>query len=486
MAGRQCAKRLWLQVHQPNLATQLTVAERARISTGRELGKMAQELFPAGKLVSTESLESEAAIRKTRALIEQGETVLFEAAFASEDLFARCDILVREADGWHLIEVKSATRVKDQHYDDLAFQALVVTRAGLDVVRCSVCHVNSSEPLGDASLRPDQLMMLSEVTEVVRTTMSQIEAALPGLLSVLAADEAPQIATNTHCNNPVKCSFYAHCHAAQPEHDLTLLPGVRPDKVKAWREAGYLTIDQLPDTEKLSAQQQRMRTTILFNTNYVGDDLATELGRIEFPAHFIDFEAAGPVFARHKGMRPYQQYPFQWSDHFLTSPNGEAQELGFLHTLEDDPRPLFAHSLYEAIKDARTIVFYSPYESTAVKSLAEANVPYGEELVQLLRERGFDLLKVVREHVYFPAFRGSFSIKKVLPALVPGLDYKDLGIADGDTAAVEYLRMHAPTTSPEDRQAIADALRQYCSRDTLAMVELYRALHKLSKPPVTF
>ena len=89
--------------------------------------------------------------------------------------------------------------------------------------------------------------------------------------------------------------------------------------------------------------------------------------------------------------------------------------------------------------------------------------------------RLFDLLPVVRSSYYHPRFRGSFSIKRVLPAIVPELGYDDLEIADGQTAAVRYVRAFA-STDREERQHTFTDLRAYCARDTLAMVRLRKAL----------
>jgi hypothetical protein len=64
----------------------------------------------------------------------------------------------------------------------------------------------------------------------------------------------------------------------------------------------------------------------------------------------------------------------------------------------------------------------------------------------------------------------------VLPAVVPDLSYANLEIADGPVAAREYVRMVFEVTDWVERRRIADALRAYCVRDTLGMVELRRAL----------
>jgi hypothetical protein len=93
-----------------------------------------------------------------------------------------------------------------------------------------------------------------------------------------------------------------------------------------------------------------------------------------------------------------------------------------------------------------------------------------------------DLLPIVRDHVYHPDFGGSFSIKEVLPALVPGLGYDDLEIQDGSSAstALEALLLDAGALSRDERQALRKNLLRYCERDTLAMVRLHERLQVLS------
>ena len=94
-------------------------------------------------------------------------------------------------------------------------------------------------------------------------------------------------------------------------------------------------------------------------------------------------------------------------------------------------------------------------------------------------ERIVDLLPIVREHVYHPAFHGSFSLKSVLPALVPRFGYQDLNIQDGKAAATALERVLFGAGDTADRGALREELLRYCERDTMAMVELHRRLETL-------
>jgi predicted RecB family nuclease len=90
--------------------------------------------------------------------------------------------------------------------------------------------------------------------------------------------------------------------------------------------------------------------------------------------------------------------------------------------------------------------------------------------------RLWDLYEVLKAHYYHPAFAGSYSIKTVLPAIVPALGYQDLDLQDGSSAARAYYRMIFQEADWVEQERIAQSLSRYCARDTLAMVEIRKVL----------
>ena len=92
-----------------------------------------------------------------------------------------------------------------------------------------------------------------------------------------------------------------------------------------------------------------------------------------------------------------------------------------------------------------------------------------------LNERLWNLLPVVRNHYDHPDFRGPFSIKAVLPALLPDEGWSDLEIADGQEAAIPYEQALA-ADDPGARESTFINLRANCRQDTLAIVKLIKAL----------
>ena len=214
--------------------------------------------------------------------------------------------------------------------------------------------------------------------------------------------------------------------------------------------------------------------------------LRRALARIAHPVTYLDFETFMPALPLYPGTHPHEIIPFQWSIHVEATPvdvdaAGTAGEDSLAHDeflwLEaDDPRPAFVESLVDALPPSGSIVVYSGYEGQRIADLAAKLPDKGTRLLEVFRERVVDLLPIVRESVYHPAFHGSYSLKRVVPALVPGSGYGHLEVADGADASAAYTELVSPRTRPERRAALAVSLRAYCRRDTLAEAELVAAL----------
>jgi len=202
-------------------------------------------------------------------------------------------------------------------------------------------------------------------------------------------------------------------------------------------------------------------------------DISGILARRRRPVRYLDFETFSPAVPRFAGTRPYDAIPFLFSVH--TERRGAPPDhADYLHEGSDDPRPALADRLIGALGRSGSICTWSGYEGRILRDLAAA-LPERAAALRAIGARLFDLLPPVRDSFYHPAFRGSFSIKSVLPALVPGMDYADLSIADGQTAAARYVLALAADDPEERRRTFAD-LRAYCARDTLALAELCKSL----------
>jgi hypothetical protein len=233
---------------------------------------------------------------------------------------------------------------------------------------------------------------------------------------------------------------------------------------------GIQTIDEIPAGFRLSGIQQRMKD----NVEWIGPGLKRALASVQYPIHHLDFETFMPAIPKYPNTRPYQIIPFQWSNHIING-DGQVRHEEYLCTDPKDPREEFALTLLESIGREGIICVYSGYEARILKELADAFPRFQSDINRAI-ERFWDLLSVIRTHYYHPGFEGSFSIKSVLPAVVPGLGYDDLEIQEGSMASLQYYRMIFEVTDEEEKARLRTALLKYCERDTLAMVELRKAL----------
>ena len=189
----------------------------------------------------------------------------------------------------------------------------------------------------------------------------------------------------------------------------------------------------------------------------------------------MDFETVNPAIPRFPGMRPYDQIPFQWSVHVLRELGTEPEHHEFLATDDSDPRREFIASLCSVLGKSGSILVYSAFESQRLSELA-AWLPEFAGRIKKIQSRLWDLLPVIRSHVYHPRFAGSFSLKYVLPALVPDMTYAGMEVADGTDAGLAWESLVRRGLDQSERDRIRKALLDYCGQDTLALVKLTEKL----------
>jgi len=204
-------------------------------------------------------------------------------------------------------------------------------------------------------------------------------------------------------------------------------------------------------------------------------ELSKEFETLRYPLYFTDFESVNPAIPRFAGMRPFDQLPFQWSLHVQREPAAEPEHYEFLATDDADPRREFITSLCCALGESGSIVVYAPFESQRLSELA-AWLPEFAGLIKTIQGRLFDLLPVVRNHVYYPAFAGSYSLKAVLPAMVPEMSYDGMAVANGQDAGLAWESLVRGTLDSGERHSIRKSLLEYCGLDTLALVRLLEEL----------
>jgi predicted RecB family nuclease len=477
IAGVQCLKRLYLLVREPELAVELDDASEANMAQGLEVGLLARKLFPGGVEVRSER-GLDQAIRTTRELVANPEVpTIFEGAFEHGGVLVRVDILHRRSDGrWRLVEVKSATAVKKEHLDDVGIQYSVLRRSGLDVASACLAHVNRNYVYQGGDIDPRQFFRIRNLTRRVERFQPKLTFQLRSEFAVLAMPQPPEIAPGRHCPDPVTCEFYDRCNPPRPNDHIGYLPRIQASATKELAEMGIESIRDIPDDFELTEIQRRAATCVQTGEPWYSPDLHDVLGGLAYPLYFADFETVNRAIQRFAGMRPYDQIPFQWSVHVQRQPGAKPEHHEFLATEASDPRREFIASLCDTLGGRGSImVYHQPFEEQRLSDLAMW-LPEFAGRIKKIKSRLWDLLPVIRNCVYHPAFAGSYSLKSVLPALVPEMTYDGMQVANGQDAGLAWESLIRGGMDQVERDRIRKALLDYCGQDTLALV---RVLDKL-------
>ncbi len=474
IAFRQCAKRLWLEVHRPELKLE-DASAMGRFASGHKVGELAQAQYPDGVLIAPDN-NLTIALAQTQTLLEQSpRKVLFEATFQAEGLLVRADLLIPVERGWHMVEVKSATQVKDYHLDDAAIQSWVAVQAGLALERTSLQVVDSkwTYPGGGDYVG---LLKTTPVDAAIAPLQQEVPKWLAAAQATAAAPE-PSVKMGKQCGTPFACSFQTYCETLAPpaEFPIAWLPNLHHTKRARYDEAGFVDLRDIAP-EELSERQRLVLQATLSNQAYFEPLSATESTFFTGTRYYLDFETitfAVPIWA---GTRPYQQVPFQWSCH-IEAPGSAVTHDMFLDLSGNDPSRAFAEALIQVLKNHGPIIVYNQgFEKRIIRELGERFADLELALTRML-DRIVDLLPLAGAHFYHPSMQGSWSIKAVLPAMAPELDYANLEEVAGGTAAQDaYAEAITGSTTPERKAQLENALRKYCTRDTEAMIVVLRYL----------
>ncbi len=481
----RCEKKLWLGWHER--APYEEAPPYSILDTGNRIGEGAWALFPDGVLITEKPYEHEAAVARTVSLMAGDVPAIFEAAFEYDKVRIRVDVLERLDDGWGLREVKSSTSASEDkgHVDDVAVQLYVLQGTGVNITSVELIHVNNQYVFDGGDIAWPEMLLRADLTLEARDRLPQVAAKIPKLFRVLDQDSAPEVyATKSLCSKPWRCDYFDSCMAAKPEDWVGLLYRIFPNRLAALHAQGIESIPDIPEDFKLPEKQAHALDSLASGHPWVSDDLNGALIPLGPPAYYMDFETMAPAIPAYPGTRPYETTPFQFSVHFIDE-DGVLTHTAYLAPEDTHPARGFAEALIAAIDrtDLPVVVYNQSFELGVLGGLCEMFADLADDLGAIMKNV-VDLLPVVRDHVCHPGFiskrsldAGTYSIKNVLPALVPSMSYSNLdGVAEGGEASRVYTAMvfgaYAGRKANDYRQQLLD----YCEQDTLAMVEVQRAL----------
>lgn len=484
--GLQCVKSLWLKKYKKDVLTLPDATAEAIFETGNEVGELACELFPNGAEVEFNPQDYDGMIRTTQELIDSGVKNIYEASFKYDDIFVAVDILHINDDGSvEVYEVKSSTHVKDVYKHDASIQYYVLNGLGYRVNKVSIVYINNNYTR-DEEFEIDKLFTIADITDEVKELQYDIPTYLATFEKFLEdKDSEPQKDIGVHCSNPYDCDAIDYCWSHIPEYSIFDISRLKSDKKFELYNQGIVNFTQIPDISNFSTAQQIQIKSELTNKTIINKEAIKEfVDSLRYPIYHLDFETFQQAIPQWKGIVPFMQIPFQYSIH-IESENGELEHKEFLAEDGFDPRYELAKKLVEDIPTDVTVLAYNMgFEKGVIRKLAEQFEELSYHLM-CIHDNIQDLMTPFQKKDYYtPSMRGSYSIKYVLPALVPEMAkaYKDLDLVhDGSEAMQTFARLSK--MDDDEKQEYRKALLEYCKLDTLAMVKVLEKLKECVNEP---
>jgi hypothetical protein len=308
--GVQCERSFYLHKHHPSWRDRVSVEQKAKFNRGHRVGELAQRLFPGGKLAYVPSAGRQAGLARTAALIEQGATTLYEAAFEWQGVLVILDILHKRDGDWFAYEVKSSVRISETYELDASLQYYIITNSGLAIKDISIIYVNEAYERGE-ELDLQELFTTKSVLGLARFNEPFLKLKIDSLRKVYNQPVVPETDIGLHCSRPYECDFKNYCWSHVPKPSVFDIQGMADDKKFALYYNGTQQAAQVPDTalsdfhQKIQVQAYRDGKDVILT-----EPLRQFLEDVPYPRYYLHVEYLRPAIPLYKGTRPYQPIPY--------------------------------------------------------------------------------------------------------------------------------------------------------------------------------
>ena len=480
--GLQCEKALWLFRNRKDLLLEPSSATKNILEIGNLIGKLAMDNYPTGIEVTTEYWDINGAIKATKKYIDDGNDIIFEATALHPitGAYSKIDILKRvdNTDLWDLIEVKSSTKVKEYHKDDLAFQYYVFSNSGYKIRNSYMMLIdNSYERIGD--IDPTKILRLIDISEQVKNKQNEVNRITLELCNSLTETGEPKEKIGEKCFKPFECDFKSYCWKHVPDYSIYNI--FQKKKAESIENKHGVLLENLP-SELFPSGKKRVDLECYFDKSIKieKEKISDFLESLNYPIYFFDYETIGPAIPIFDGTRPFQKIPFQFSLHVQKAPGQKPVHYEYLHKEQSDPRLALAAKLIELCGSEGTILVYNQSFEIARNNELAKEFPMYRDALQSINSRIVDLITPFKKRwLYHPSQNGSASLKDVLPTFTD-LNYNDLEISDGGDAMRQYAAFMEGKLDKSLWNNLWEDLSKYCEQDTHALYALLGILEKIT------
>ncbi len=488
----ECPKDTWFLLHMPNLPEfEVSTSEQGIMDQGNVVEEYAKKLkiFAGYIEVEKRGREADEEIRK---LLSQKVPAIYQPTFVADGFVIRCDFLVwnNNERKWDLYEVKGTNSKKDEggprdHISDIAFQAIVLDRAGVSIGNKYIVHLNNEYIRGD-ELDVEQLFIVSDSTAQVKEMLDVTSAQMEKAKEYLNQENEPKDGCDCHFNGRSRhCDTFERSHPEIPEysiHDISRI-GLKPDKLIQLITDGIYHLEDIDDTSDFSVIQQNQIHTHKTKKEIIDvNEIAKILDGYKYPLYFFDYETFAPAVPIYPGYGTYRRIPIQFSLHIIDERGGALRHVDYVHTENSDPSISVAKILADTIDPNGTVLAWNVgFEKGVTKELSE-RLPEYKIILDRICDQMQDLRDVFsKQHYVHKDFCGSSGVGAVMEALLPHMTYDHLPYTGNDVGFVWWKDIVNDGASPADREKKTHLIREYCKQDTFVMVEIFRILSDIAR-----
>ncbi|EAL8538916.1 DUF2779 domain-containing protein [Campylobacter jejuni] len=483
--GIQCAKSLWLNTYKNEVLSTPNENALAKFSTGNKIGELAYKLFLSGIKIKFENSSFDEKCEQTRQLLKNNQEVIYEATFCYNDILVMIDILQNTKEGLIINEVKSSTSLKNIYTDDCSLQYYVLSNLNYKIKQVNLIYLNN-EYIREDFLDINKLFIINDITKEVLLYQEQVKENLKYFEEILNKKEEPNIDIGTHCFNPYECEGYEYCWNKQrnlcENENIFNISRLNTNKKFEFYYKNIIDLKDIKDLSNFNENQQIQIKASLNQEIYINkDNIKKFLDTLNYPIYHLDFETFMQAVPEFKGIKPYMQIPFQYSLHIDHKDKLEHKE--FLSECGVDPRYELAKKLINDIpKDVCVLAYNASFEKGVIRNLAITYPELSEYLLNIEKNIKDLMLPFQNKDYYHYKMQGSYSIKKVLPALIPDMEkaYKDLELIHNGNEAMQSFEL-MQNMDQNTQVKYRKALLEYCKLDTLAMVKILKHLEEITK-----
>ena len=473
---------LWLKKNDPSKIPPVDVATQQRMDAGYEFEEHAEKLFSnVIKIGVTSPAEYHTMLSRTKEAWKNGAKCVAQGMYKSGELTCITDVLEADGDGYTLTEIKSSNSDKPEHVMDLAFQRIVLEANGYNIHKCQVLHANSKYRR-DGDIDPNALTQITDVTDKVKKILGKTEADAIKAVSIVNSDRIPDIDPLLATSDAFAdwLEIRKELEPKLPNNSIYNLPKIGHHVAKNLIVQNIRTIAEIQkNSALLSHGTAKYWKALSKGGQFINTvELRHFLDSIEYPIYYLDYETAANPVPLWDQTSPHQQVTFQYSLHIKRAPNTEIEHFEYLHGNTNCPIYELLLILSKQIETEGTILVWNQsFEKKRNEEMALYS-PEHASFLSSVNDRVIDLMDPFKQDLIMdPAFMGSNSIKDVLPVMIPEFSYNDLEIKDGGSAASEWQRV--TLSESVDKVTVYKDLKNYCKRDTEAMVLIHEKLIEL-------